>query len=102
SGAEFNELSSTLRANIVLVRNGNLYEVHKEYTTKLGDYFSVENSTDRKIRRLDEYVQTLLNNPKLEAKYTGNAYVKHKQNSHKLHGVILVDTSTKLRSYNIS
>lgn len=97
----FNELSSTLRAHLVLARNGNLYEVHKEYTIKLLNYFSVENSTDRKIRRLDEYVQTLLENPKLEAKYTGNAYVKHKQNTHKLHGVILVDTSAKLRSYNI-
>lgn len=87
--------------HLVLTRNEHRYEIHKEYTAKLSNYFSVENSTDRKINRLDEFVQTLLENPKLEAKYTGNAYVTHKRKSHKLHSTILVNTQKKLSSYNI-
>ncbi|WP_413483709.1 HEPN domain-containing protein [Shewanella baltica] len=101
SESVFSELSSKIVLHLVLTRNENLYEVHKEFTTKLSKYFSVENSTDRKINSLDEYVQTLLDNPNLEAKYTGNAYITHKRKSHKLHSIILVDTSKKLRSYNI-
>ncbi|NQZ59114.1 MAG: hypothetical protein HRT88_16800 [Lentisphaeraceae bacterium] len=100
SESVFSELSSKLWLELVLTRNDNLYEVHKEYTTKLSSYFRVENTTDRQINSLDEYVQTLLENPKLEAKYTGNAYVTHKHKSHKLHSVILVDTPKKLRHYN--
>lgn len=101
SESVFSELLSKLRVHLVLTRNENLYEVHKEYTAKLSNYFSVENSTDRKINRLDEYVKTLLENPKLEAKYTGNAYITHKRKSHKLHSIILVDTPKKLSSYNV-
>ena len=101
SESVFNELTSKRRVHLVLTRNENLYEVHKEYTTKLSNYFSIENSTDREIKRQDEYVNTLLENPKLEAKYTGNAYITHKRKSHKLNSVILVDTPKKLRSYNI-
>ena len=65
SESVFGELSSKLSVHLVLTRNESLYEVHKEYTAKLTNYFSVENSRDRKINRLDEYVKTLLENPKL-------------------------------------
>ncbi|WMS89460.1 hypothetical protein [Pseudoalteromonas sp. HL-AS1] len=101
SESVFNDVSSKLRTYLVLARNENLYEIHKEYTTKLSNYFTAKNSADRQIRSLDEYVQTLLENPKLEAKYTGNAYITHKQKNHRLHGVIIVDTPKKLRSYSI-
>lgn len=40
--------------------------------------------------------------PKQEAKYTGDAYIKHEQKKHKLHGIILVDTTKKLRDYGVS
>ncbi|MEI8655519.1 hypothetical protein [Vibrio sp. Hal054] len=79
SESVFNELSSKLPLELVLTRNENIYEIHKEYTAKLSDYFSFKNSKDRKISNLDEYVQTLLDNPKLEAKYAGNAYVTYKK-----------------------
>ncbi|EGM77964.1 hypothetical protein Rhein_1910 [Rheinheimera sp. A13L] len=101
SESVFNELSSTFRVYLVLTRNNSLYEVNEEYTTKLLNYFSAENSTARKINSYEEYVQTLLENTKLEAKYTNNAYVKHKHKNHKVQGVILVDTTIKLRAYNI-
>ena len=101
SESVFNDLSSKLQVHLVLTRNENLYEVHKEYTTKLFNYFSARNSTNKKIIYLDEYVQTLLDNSKLKAKCIGNAYVTHKRNSHELHSIIIVDTPKKLRSYNL-
>ncbi|MDC5852237.1 hypothetical protein OPW32_23875 [Vibrio europaeus] len=97
----FNELSTQIDIELVLTRSNNVYEIHKEYTAKLSNYFRLEASKDRKINSLDEYVQTLLDNPKLQAQFTGNAYITHKRKSHKLHSVILVDTPKKLRSYNI-
>ncbi|WP_110574908.1 HEPN domain-containing protein [Marinomonas alcarazii] len=97
----FSELSSNHGVNLVLIRVENLYEVQKEYTIKLSNYFSIERIKDAKISRLDEYVKTLLENPKLEAKYTGNAYVTHKGKSHNLHSIVLVDTPRKLKSYNL-
>lgn len=101
SASVFSELSTNLRMDLVLTRNINLYEVHNEYTAKLSNYFRLEAITDRKITSLDEYVQTLLDNPQLKAKFIGNAYITHKRKSHKLHSVILVDTPKKLRSYNV-
>ncbi|WP_017630637.1 hypothetical protein [Vibrio sp. 624788] len=101
SKSVFSELSTQLGVELVLTRNNHVYEVHKEYTAKLSNYFRVETSKDRKINSLDEYVKTLLENPKLEAKFTGNAYITHKRKSHKLHSIIVVDTPKKLRSYNI-
>ncbi|MBH0055681.1 hypothetical protein I6F65_01805 [Pseudoalteromonas sp. SWXJZ94C] len=101
SESVFNELSSQIGVNLVFVRKESIYEVDQEYTAKLLSYFNAKNSANRQIKSLDEYVQTLLENPKLEAKYTGNAYITHKQKNHKLHNVIIVDTPRKLRSYNI-
>lgn len=101
SESVFSQLSSKTRIHLVLTRNANIYEVHEEYTAKLSNYFSIENFTNRKINQLDEYVKTLLEDPKLDAKFTGNVYVTHKRKSHKLHSVILVDTPKKLRSYDV-
>lgn len=101
SESEFSELLAKPGLQLVLTRNENVYEVHKEYTVKLSDYFHVETLVDRKINRLDEYVQTLLDNPKLTAKFTGNAYAIHRGKSHKLHSIVLVDTVKKLRCYNL-
>lgn len=101
SESVFKELSTKIGVELVFTRNNNIYDVHKEYTAKLSHYFRVDTSKDRKINRLDEYVQTLIDNPKLEAKFAGNAYVTYQKKSHKLHSVILVDTPKKLKSYNI-
>ncbi|MFP3353392.1 hypothetical protein R0K04_18525 [Pseudoalteromonas sp. SIMBA_153] len=95
----FDELSSLRGIHLVFTRNDNLYEVHKVYTSKLSSYFSAGNCSSTKIKTLDEYVQTLLEDQKFKAQYIGNAYATYKKNSHKLLSVILVDTPKKLQRY---
>ena len=84
----FDELSSTLKINIVIVRDGNLYNADKAYTTMLNTFLRDKSS---KIKFNDEYIQTFLNDSKLKAKYHNKVYVVHKGKHHPLHGVILVD-----------